>query len=248
MTIMFARAHIVSFIYTFYMLLEEAEEINAAEILVAVGPSDSESLWKIAKSGTLFEGKKPVIGVNNINIFKDLTHIYRETPSRKTKRKWACLLKDPSSRVQHKITPKQESVLVKKFYKDRGRETVDWVEAEACSNWLKCAEKGELYPYLPHSVWKKHLTSQFGTRKWKQTTMKALNNGTTRFTQEYDLSLMKARRKHSNNCFGALADREVRAQLIQGVRNLAQADVGYSAKDPMFVIKKKKKARAKRCD
>ena len=137
---------------------------ETSNVLVSTA-GKTETFWKFAKKGTLFV-KKPIVGKDSIHIFKDLTQIYSDNASRKSKRRWANIFWVEGERVQRKLTQKEESVIVKKFYNDRGRESIDWSEAETYQNRLRDAETGQIYFYLPHSLWKKHIT-----RKWDQKRM-----------------------------------------------------------------------------
>ena len=101
---------------------------ETSDVLVSTA-GKTETFWKFAKKGTLFV-KKPIVGKDSIHIFKDLTQIYSDNASRKSKRRWANIFWVEGERVQRKLTQKEESVIVKKFYNDRGRESIDWSEAE----------------------------------------------------------------------------------------------------------------------
>jgi hypothetical protein len=244
-------------------MIEEAEEI------LVRSSTKIETLWKFAKKGTIFKTRIPTAGQDNVHIFKDLTQVYRDNPARKNIRKWACIFWLEGERAQQKLTPKevitlvslfttinwsfkpQEAALVRKYYNDRGRESIDWAEAEAYQNKLRDAETGATYLYLPHSLWKKHVTSSrqkgekrvFELEPLEDMSAKAAAAGsvsaggaktTKRFSTEYDSKVMNAWAKHSSKCGGLLADPEIRGRLLRGARALAAEKKGYSNGDKHF--------------
>jgi hypothetical protein len=138
---------------------------------------------------------------------------------------------------------------VRKYYNDRGRESIDWAEAEAYQNRLQDAETGATYLYLPHSLWKKHVTSSrqkgdkrvFELEPLQDMSAKPAVSASAvvvktakRFSTEYDSRVMNAWAKHSSKCGGLLADPEIRGRLLRGARALAAEKKGYSNGDKNF--------------
>jgi hypothetical protein len=187
------------------------EETSAVLVSTA---AKTETFWKFAKKGTLFV-RKPIIGKDSIHIFKDLTQIYSDNTSRKNKRRWANIFWVEGERVQQKLTQKEESVIVKKFYNDRGRESIDWSEAETYHNRLRDAETGQVYFYLPHSLWKKHITSA----KQKQK-MEPEENVVARFSFDQDVKMIKKWGKQSAKFPAMFEDQAMRDKVLETMRIL----------------------------
>ena len=138
----------------------------------------------------------------------------------------------------------QEAALVRKYYNDRGRESIDWAEAEAYQNRLQDAQTGTTYLYLPHSLWKKHVTSSRQKGEKRRFEVDALEDmpnekntkgvAIKRFSTEYDTKVMKAWAKHSNRCGGKLTDPVLMKRILDGARTMAAQNKGYSNTDPNF--------------
>ena len=193
---------------------------ETSNVLVSTA-GKTETFWKFAKKGTLFV-KKPIVGKDSIHIFKDLTQIYSDNASRKSKRRWANIFWVEGERVQRKLTQKEESVIVKKFYNDRGRESIDWSEAETYQNRLRDAETGPIYFYLPHSLWKKHITSS------KQKQKMGSEENVTRFSFDQDVKMIKKWGKQSMKFPPMFADQATRDKVLETMRKLQSTKRGYS--------------------
>ena len=190
--------------------------------------------WKFAHKGTIFD-KKPVVGKDSVHIFKDFTHVYCNNRHRKKKKKVGIILWVRDEAVQEKLTQKEEAIAVRKFYNDRGRESIDWSEAEALQNTLKDAATGVAYSFLPHSLWKKHLS---GSKK----IMVAKNDTATtappvvvpekkRFTFDQDVRMMKKWAKHATKHPQCLSDPAVRTRILEKMKTLKRGRRGYSSED-----------------
>lgn len=208
-------------------MLEEASEVMVSTL------GKPGVRWKFAKKGTLFD-KKPDIGQDSIHIFKDFTHVYCDNKNRKSKRKLATIFWIKGQRVQHKLTQKEEAAIVKKFYNDRGRESIDWSEAETLQNRLQDPETGKVYSFLPHSLWKKHLS---GSKK-KSDNFFVMGSETCekpKFSFDHDVKMIKKLAKHSvKRSF--LADKSARRELLSKLRRMHKTKSGYGEEDEETLV------------
>lgn len=196
------------------LMLEEAKDV----LVSTLGKPGVR--WKFAKKGTLFE-KTPDIRKDRIHIFKDLTQIYCDSKNKKTKRKLGTIFWVKGREVQHKLTHKEEAIVVKRYYNDRGRESIDWTEAETLHNRLQDPETGAVYSFLPHSLWKKHLS---GSKKCGDMTTHTQEKSMFSFDQ--DIKLIKKWGKHSvKQTF--LTDRQTRREFLKRLEHMRKTQCGY---------------------
>tara|TARA_Y100000389_G_C17378360_1_gene472924 strand:+ start:704 stop:1201 length:498 start_codon:yes stop_codon:yes gene_type:complete len=137
----------------------EFEEETATSVLARRGDNSRPIAWRVAKRGTVFSSEPRV---EDVDIFKDVTHLYRDrtTGKKRGRREWATTFWVSDAGTQRLLTSSEEAALTKIHFARCGCDSIQWANVEHRENRVRDRETGTEYPFVSEDLWVKHVGSK----------------------------------------------------------------------------------------
>jgi hypothetical protein len=148
--------------FTQSVLEYEFDEETETTVRARRGETSRPVVWRVGKRGTVFSAEPDV---EDVDIFKDITHLYRDrtTGKKRGRREWATTFWVNDIHTQRLLTSNEEAALTKAHFVRCGCDSIQWANVEHRENRVRDPETGIEYPFVSEDLWVKHVGSKRST-------------------------------------------------------------------------------------